>query len=170
MKECLDCKQNKDVLQFHKHKSKKDGLSPYCKLCAKIRAAASYKRNIDNIKKRVKKYKESHKEETKINAKEWRDSRLEKERIRRKTWRDSNLPIVKELTAKRRASKKQATLDYERYKYEIREIYKNCPVGMQVDHIIPLQGGNVRGLHVPWNLQYLTPLENVVKGNKLCQP
>lgn len=48
----------------------------------------------------------------------------------------------------------------------IRKFYKECPEGMVVDHIIPLQGKQVSGLHVIWNLQYLTPQQNMSKGNK----
>lgn len=48
----------------------------------------------------------------------------------------------------------------------MREFYGNCPEGMEGDHIIPLLGRKVSGLHVRWNLQYLTRPENTSKNNR----
>jgi 5-methylcytosine-specific restriction endonuclease McrA len=48
----------------------------------------------------------------------------------------------------------------------ILEFYINCPKEMVVDHIIPLCGKLVSGLHILSNLQYLSPHENSVKYNK----
>lgn len=48
----------------------------------------------------------------------------------------------------------------------IRDFYEACPPGHEVDHIIPLRGKTVSGLHVINNLQYLPKRENRLKGNR----
>jgi len=77
--------------------------------------------------------------------------------------------------AKRRARKLKATplwVDHDK----IKEIYKECEVINKktsekhvVDHIIPLQGENVCGLHIFENLRIITEKENCEKHNKLFE-
>lgn len=78
--------------------------------------------------------------------------------------------------AKRRAEKKQRTPKWlTKTNYQQIDIFyaaaaaltKEFGISMEVDHIIPLNGKNVSGLHVPWNLQVITEKENSRKGNKL---
>jgi hypothetical protein len=47
----------------------------------------------------------------------------------------------------------------------IERFYEARPEGYQVDHVIPLRGRTVSGLHVLENLQYLPGVENNVKSN-----
>lgn len=67
--------------------------------------------------------------------------------------------------AKYKTSKSQRTPPWANLE-KVKEIYKNCPEGYHVDHIIPLNGVKVSGLHVENNLQYLLAKDNMSKGNK----
>jgi hypothetical protein len=102
------------------------------------------------------------------------------------TWRKNHPQLHAAQSAKRRASRIQATPLWVD-KQALKQIYVDCPTGYDVDHIVPLKGRKVPiqvlgetfivtlhvpevcGLHVPWNLQYLTPIENRKKSNNLWQ-
>ena len=92
----------------------------------------------------------------------------EKQRLYRKKYYSTKEGKAKmnAKTNKRRADKINAIVGWTNLE-AIKEIYKNCPKGYHVDHIVPLRGVNVCGLHVENNLQYLTAQENISKGNKL---
>lgn len=47
----------------------------------------------------------------------------------------------------------------------IRAFYEARPKGLVIDHIVPLRGRTVSGLHVLNNLQYLTEADNLAKNN-----
>ena len=94
-------------------------------------------------------------------------NKSDKKKIADKQYRESEegQALRKANEAKRRASKLQRTPKWANLG-AIRDIYKNCPEGYHVDHIIPLQGEYVSGLHVENNLQYLSAHENLSKSNK----
>lgn len=60
----------------------------------------------------------------------------------------------------KRATPKWAELE------KIKLFYKNRIDGQHIDHIIPLRGENVCGLHVLANLRYMTAVDNMSKSNK----
>jgi len=64
-----------------------------------------------------------------------------------------------------KANKIQRTMRWSELE-EIKTFYNACPPGYHVDHIIPLNGKLVSGLHVLSNLQYLPAAENCSKNNK----
>lgn len=49
----------------------------------------------------------------------------------------------------------------------INSFISSCPEGCHIDHIIPLKGSTVCGLHILENLQYLPAQENLRKSNKV---
>lgn len=94
-------------------------------------------------------------------AQRYRDANPEVARA----WRQANKQRVVWYTTTRRAAKLQRTpvwADME----AIQAFYLACPDGMHVDHVIPLRGRLVSGLHTLTNLQYLSDKDNMKKGNK----
>lgn len=82
-----------------------------------------------------------------------------------KDYYSSNKDVFINSNIKRKLNLKEATPGWANLNL-IKEIYANCPPGYHVDHIYPLRGKNSCGLHVENNLQYLTVIENLKKGNK----
>lgn len=101
---------------------------------------------------------------------QWRKENREYEKQRLRKWRKEHPIKAKRISrfsgSKRRALVLHAAPPWVDWK-EIRRFYDKAPRGMQVDHIYPLQGQNSCGLHVRWNLQYLSAYDNRSKYNKL---
>jgi hypothetical protein len=79
-------------------------------------------------------------------------------------WCRENKGHVNSLILKRNLDKLKRTPKWADLE-KIKKIYIDCPDGMTVDHIIPLRGKLVSGLHVHSNLQYLTKSDNSKKHN-----
>ena len=90
-------------------------------------------------------------------------------------WQKNNKGKANAVTAKRHAAKMQRTPPWlsKQQLNEIKDFYVMAaeletifPWKQWVDHIVPMQGKTVSGLHVPWNLQILPSRENISKGNR----
>lgn len=87
----------------------------------------------------------------------------------------NNLPMFAANAAKHRAAKMQRTPQWltEDDHWMMEQTYEFAALrtkifgfAWHVDHIVPLQGKKVSGLHVPWNLQVIPAMENISKNNK----
>ncbi len=68
---------------------------------------------------------------------------------------------------KKQIRRTRLTLASTRFGQEgLNEFYLNRPPGMHIDHIIPVNHPLVSGLHNIFNLQYLSPEQNLRKSNK----
>jgi len=97
---------------------------------------------------------------------EWRQKNLEKDDAALRQWKENNPGAMSTIYAKRRAGRLKAVPAWANMS-AIREIYRQArELGMHVDHIIPLKGKLVCGLHVDNNLQLLAPADNMRKRNR----
>lgn len=149
MKICTECQLEKPLERFEISKGSKYKGKQYdhtyhrnkCKDCKSAEMLAKYKANreVEVVKLR--------------------------ERARRKRKQDPSVHRHNNVLFKQHI--KKATPKWVDKK-ALKSIYDNRPEGYDVDHIIPLRGKDVSGLHVPWNLQYLaSDVNRNQKRNKL---
>ena len=123
-------------------------------------------------------WKENNKEAYLKQQKEYREGPCvkTKDKIRLAVYRSKpeNKAKRAEYEARRNfLKKKSSSLLTEEHIEEMRDFYLraielSCETGVphEVDHIVPLKGKTVTGLHVPWNLQIIQKSDNCSKGNK----
>lgn len=183
-KQCRKCKETKVYADFDKKVGCIGGVVATCKVCRKkkqdsrkdqinarrrqLYALSPFKilarnsdytsRNKETIAAYLKDYSSRNREILREYHREWS-----------KEWRDNNRGLVNARANEYQAAKIQRSPPWlsDEHRQILEIIYDNCPKGYEVDHILPLRGKHVSGLHVPWNLQYLPMSVNRSKGNRI---
>lgn len=191
MKVCSSCSENKALSEFGKNSCKPDGLCAACKICRNARRKAAYHKNPEKSITGVLAWNKANPERIRANRKKayHKNPEIFRSRVRQrylenpikireaqKKWRKENPIKCRAMKAAKRAKKLKATpvwLSAEQHE-KILEFYLIATTltahmcePYHVDHIVPLKGESVCGLHVPWNMQILTAAENSRKKNRM---
>lgn len=143
-------------------------------------------KNKDRLRKYYEKQREENPEGLKRSARKWQEKNKEKVKEASRRYYERNRQKILEKTRQRNASLNSyysRTYQARRLKASPRWLNKSQKEQMKqfyilarrfseetgikhtVDHIIPLRSSTVCGLHVPWNLQVITLVENSKKHN-----
>ena len=146
---------------------------------AKEISSNNYQDNKDLVLKRTNDYYHDNKSVYNEYKRKWRENNRDRASQTTKAYRAKNIERVRlndiMHSSKRRALKTQCVPSWADLN-AIRSIYAECQkvtmetgIEHHVDHIIPLKGRNVTGLHVESNLRIITKSENCRKSNKLIE-
>jgi 5-methylcytosine-specific restriction endonuclease McrA len=152
----------------------------------KMRAATSAwkKRNPEKNRETVRIYRNKNIEKARMAARRWAKNNPEKANKIKLRWAKKNPKRKLEQSRRWAKNNPEKVLANVRlyqaaklqrvplwltttHKNQMKQIYMNCPKGHHVDHLYPLRGKIVSGLHVPWNLVYLKSSKNHKKGNRM---
>ena len=181
MKKCSSCKELKPLEEYHKDRSSKDGYHHRCTVCNKAHRKAMYQRRKEHFKAKQSEYRRNNPEKVKESKADyyqrnkekvdqfiqgWRKANPERVKLYQKTNYTLHKDVYYAKSAKRRALEKQAVPPWAEHAL-IRTVYaKATELGLEVDHIVPLNSDIVCGLHCWHNLQLLDMSINRSKGNR----
>lgn len=164
---CSKCGIEKPLSQFSPRKDRPLGRHYSCKLCNMLTARAWRNKTLRP---------ESFKKEARKRSAEYRRLYPEKVAETKKLWSKKYPERKAELSARYRTNKIKRTPAWlsKEQKEEIKNFYwlardLRAVTGEEyhVDHIVPLRGQDICGLHVPWNLQVIPKDLNLSKHNKV---
>lgn len=168
LKRCGTCKQGLPHSEFHKRVRSDDGLAFTCKKCVNTNSAKWREANPGAHDR----WYFENKEHKLAYATQWRSENVEMRKVANARWAKANPHKVNALIAKRTAAKFRATVSWssqdaiEAIYAEALRLSRETGIRHDVDHIVPLQGKTVSGLHWEGNLQILTKTENLSKSNR----
>jgi len=134
-----------------------------------------YQRNKELTKERARAWQACNKERSNAQKMDWKKKNPENQKKHNEIWKANNPHKLNAYNGKRRAAKllrtpKWLTADDL---FMIEEAYHLAKlrteltgISWHVDHILPLQGRKVSGLHVPANLQVIPATINLKKSNR----
>ena len=178
-KTCTKCSVEKPLEDFDifNDRSRASGkrVRSHCKVCRREMVKGYDTKNKKAKSVYNKAYREDNREAISEKGKVYRKNNLEKITAYHKSWSNANPGVVSLHRTKRRQGLRNATPNWltDDHITEIGDFYtlaKDCYLisgeVYEVDHIVPLQGKDICGLHVPWNLQVLPRDINRKKNNK----
>jgi hypothetical protein len=177
--QCKECVRANSNLWYAKNKEKHCENSKEWYSKNRDRKAATIKKwyaeNKEYVSNLAKQRYLENSEAILAKGREWYRNNREKDLAKGREWYKSNKHVTRANTAKYKSRKIERTpawLDDEEL-FLIKEVYhlaslrtKATGFAWEVDHIIPLQGKNVCGLHVLENLQVIPMKENRQKSNR----
>jgi hypothetical protein len=156
--------------------AKEQGLTRYFtgKPCPKGHIAEKAVSNCTCVQCREEKAKlweKQNPEKAKKSKQKWIQQNPEKQKKARREWQQNNKALVAKYSRTRQATKKQRTPTWANQEeitmwYEVAEVLSRSGVKFHVDHVVPMQGKNVSGLHVSENMQVLPASLNISKHNQ----
>jgi hypothetical protein len=171
---CSVCNNEISIENFYKDSTKKSGVGSACKSCTKQRARDRYKENPELYKARSKANYKANPEAWNQSAQEWAKAHPQKRKASVVKWAQANLDWHSAYEMNRRALKLQRTPPWARQMMkdympiimkQRDELTRSTGIQQSIDHIVPLKGKLVSGLHVPWNLQIMELSKNISKNN-----
>lgn len=171
MKICSCCKDEKPRDQFNKESSRKDGLQRYCKECVRKKSAERYAAKKDDLLSYSRDWHNKNRDSVLSRKKRNYDANPEKDRTRALLWRHEHVGYANHrgrlLQISPEAIPRWASLENIDEIYEVAARLSSATgIKYHVDHVVPLRGKTVCGLHCEANLQLLTHSENSSKGNR----
>lgn len=144
---CTKCNLDQDISMFYTHSDGRPRRQ--YKACRNYSNSAWIKSHPEEVARLRKIAYENNPERALTATRSWRLRNKPYDAFRAKLYR----------TRKEKQCPSWANIE------KIKEIYLTCPAGYHVDHIVPLHGKTVSGLHVEYNLQHLPAKENIRKRN-----
>ena len=157
------------------HIAKRLVVNGTCYDCTKERVAIWQAKNPEKVDENQKRWQNKNPGLAAQRHRDWYAKNTKHANKTSTAYRKANLPLINYLSSKARADKLQRTPKWLTNfdKLKIKCIYSIASMltrenkePWHVDHIIPLRGENVSGLHVPSNLQVLPKIDNLIKGNR----